>query len=327
MLVALDLVLKRRGRFGCNLRFLLEMGEELGSPGLRRFAAEKRDLLKADLLLASDGPRWRRAHPSIILGARGHLQFQLVCNPRAVDLHSGNWGGLAANPGTLVAHAITALVDARGEPTAEPLRARSMPTAIRDHLRSIPAPDAVPGVVIAENWGTFGTPAERVLGFGGIEILAYSTGDIVAPQSAIPPIAKAIVAYNFTVDYDPAGWQARIQDFLDARGLGAVKVLPTNIPVMGATRTDPTLPVVTWARDRLARATGKDVDVLPNMGGALPNDIFADDLGMTTLWVPHSYSGSQQHGGDEHVLRAIMAEGLHGMAALVSDLGNAVRTS
>ena len=321
-LVALELVLRRNGRFGCNLRYLLEMGEELGSPGLRAFVAEKGALLAADLLIASDGPRWRRDHPTIFLGARGHLQFQLLSDLRTVNLHSGNWGGLAANPGTLVAQAIAALVDARGLPAADPLLPRPMPSAMREHFRRIPSPDAVPGIAVEENWGPEGSHAERVLAAGGIEVLAYAAGDIGAPQSAIPPAASAVLAYNFTVDFDPTDAYRRIQEFLDRRGLGLVKVSPTNIPIMGATRTDPDLPIVAWARDRLAAVTGVAVDLLPNMGGALPNDIFAEDLGLTTIWVPHSYSGSQQHGGDEHVLRSVMEQGLKGMTSLFGDLGS-----
>jgi hypothetical protein len=65
--------------------------------------------------------------------------------------------------------------------------------------------------------------------------------------------------------------------------------------------------------------------VLPNLGGALPNDIFSDDLGLPTVWVPHSYPGCSQHAPDEHVPIALVREALGVMAGLYWDLGEARR--
>ena len=50
----------RGGKLGFNAKFLVEMGEEIGSPDLSKVCASLRDELKADLLLASDGPRLQR---------------------------------------------------------------------------------------------------------------------------------------------------------------------------------------------------------------------------------------------------------------------------
>src|SRR3546814_16444535 len=52
-------VLEARGRLGYNVTFLIEMAEEMGSPGLREVCFSQKDLLKADLLIASAGPRLR----------------------------------------------------------------------------------------------------------------------------------------------------------------------------------------------------------------------------------------------------------------------------
>ena len=62
--------------------------------------------------------------------------------------------------------------------------------------------------------------------------------------------------------------------------------------------------------------------VLPNFGGSLPNDIFADLLDLKTLWIPHSYPGCSQHAPDEHLLASIAREGLGLMAGLFWDLGD-----
>src|SRR5262249_25751137 len=96
-------VLAERGRLGFNTKILIEMGEEVGSAGLRELCvAQKHDLLRADLLIASDGPRAAPDRPTLFLGARGSHPIELVVDLREGSHHSGNWGGLLANPGIIL---------------------------------------------------------------------------------------------------------------------------------------------------------------------------------------------------------------------------------
>jgi acetylornithine deacetylase/succinyl-diaminopimelate desuccinylase-like protein len=89
-------------------------GEEIGSPGLGAVIAAHRDLLAADLLLASDGPRLSAETPTIFLGARGGRTFRLHLKRRAGGRHSGNFGGLLRNPGLEMAHALTTISGPEG---------------------------------------------------------------------------------------------------------------------------------------------------------------------------------------------------------------------
>jgi hypothetical protein len=78
---------------------------------------------------------------------------------------------------------------------------------------------------------------------------------------------------------------------------------------------------VGFALDSIARTTGARPALLPNLGGSLPNDVFAEILGLPTLWVPHSYPACSQHAPDEHLPVTIAREGLAIMAGLYWDLG------
>ena len=60
-----------------------------------------------------------------------------------------------------------------------------------------------------------------------------------------------------------------------------------------ATRTDPDHSWVTFARRSIERTIGRPPAVLPNLGGSLPNDCFAELLGLPTVWVPHSYAAAR----------------------------------
>ena len=89
----------------------------------------------------------------------------------------------------------------------------------------------------------------------------------------------------------------------------------------GATRTDPSNPWVAFTSDSIARTANQPPAILPSLGGSLPNDIFADDLNLPTVWVPHSYAGCSQHAPDEHALASVDRQALALMAGIYWDLG------
>jgi hypothetical protein len=100
-----------------------------------------------------------------------------------------------------------------------------------------------------------------------------------------------------------------------------VQVEPWKKAYFPATRLDPDHPWVRWASASIETTTGKRPAILPNLGGSLPNDIFADDLGLPTVWVPHSYAACSQHAPNEHMLAPIAREALKVMTGLYWDLG------
>jgi acetylornithine deacetylase/succinyl-diaminopimelate desuccinylase-like protein len=98
-LAAQAAVLATRGRLGFNAKWLIEMGEETGSPGLREVCRAHRDALSADVLIASDGPRLNAERPTVYLGTRGGASFDLTIDAREGGHHSGNWGRAPVQPG------------------------------------------------------------------------------------------------------------------------------------------------------------------------------------------------------------------------------------
>ena len=320
-LAALARVLETRGRFGFNVRLLLEMGEEIGSPGLRQLCETRSDMLAADVLIASDGPRLRANRPTIFLGSRGAQNFDLVVDLREGGHHSGNWGGLLANPGTILAGAIASLVDARGRILVDALRPPPIPESVRRALADI-EPGEPGGPAIDEDWGEPGlSPAERVFGWNTLEVLAFRTGNPDRPVNAIPPRATAHLQIRFVAGCDWRAFLPAIRAHLDAHDFGRVDVRPSDSEPMAATRLDPDHPWVRFASASIAATTGAAPAILPNLGGSLPNDCFADVLGLPTIWVPHSYPACSQHAPNEHLLATVAREGLRIMTGLFWDVG------
>ncbi|HRD75224.1 MAG TPA: M20/M25/M40 family metallo-hydrolase, partial [Hyphomicrobiaceae bacterium] len=132
-IAAIGAVIATRGRLGFNSKFLIEMGEETGSPGLDQIVAANKADFAADGFFASDGPRTEISHPNITLGNRGAATFELKVRLRDGGHHSGNWGGLLANPGTILAHALASIADRRGRILVEAWRPL-IPDGVREVL-------------------------------------------------------------------------------------------------------------------------------------------------------------------------------------------------
>jgi len=312
----------REGRLGFNVKWLVETGEETGSPGLAAFCAAHQAELAADVLIASDGPRLRADRPTVFLGSRGVANFDLTLRLREGAHHSGNWGGLLRNPGTVLAAAIASLVDGHGRILVEALRPPPIPANVRAALAGLEIGGDPGDPAIDGDWGEPGlTPAERVFAWNTLEVLAMRTGNPDHPVNAIPPTAQARLHMRFVVGTDIARLRTVVREHLAARGYGAIEV--SEPEVMHATRLDPDNPWVRFAVASIARSTGRAPVLLPNLGGSLPNDVFADILGLPTVWVPHSYPGCSQHAPDEHLLRPVAREALQLMSGLFWDLGEA----
>lgn len=319
---ALRLVIETRGKLGFNAKYLIEMGEETGSMGLSELCAEHRDLMSADLLIASDGPRLAPKRPTIFLGARGSLNFDLSIEARAGGHHSGNWGGLISNPGIQLAHAISSIVSPTGQIRIREWVPAELPAAVRRALADCQVDGGADGPEIEPEWGEPGlSPAERVFGWCSFEVLAYKTGNPDTPVNAIPPRAWARCQLRFVVGVDPDDLIPALRRHLDEHGFSMVKIALTRESMFRATRIDPDDAWVQWAVDSLERTSGQKTALLPNLGGSLPNDIFTDVLGLRTIWVPHSYPGCSQHAPNEHLPPELLRQALGLMTGLYWDLG------
>jgi acetylornithine deacetylase/succinyl-diaminopimelate desuccinylase-like protein len=320
---ALSAVLGLRGKLGFNIVAIIETGEEKGSPGLRDLCnAEKNGRLAADFFIASDGPRLAADRATIFLGARGARPIDLHLDLRDGAHHSGNWGGLLANPAIILTQALASITDARGAILVPEWRPE-IPEAVAEALSTIEVSTTGDGPRISENWGEPGlTAAERVYGWNSFEILAFTAGTPEAPVNAIPPSARAHCQLRYVHGTDEADIIPALRRHLDASGFSMVDIDASEDGWLRASRTDPGHPRVRWAIDSIRRTTGKDPAILPNLGGALPNDIFTDDMGLPTIWIPHSYAGCAQHAPNEHLLGSIAREGLAIMAGLFWDLGD-----
>lgn len=95
----------------CNIKFMIEGEEEVGSANLGVFVGQNKERLKADVVLISDTSMISLEHPSLETGLRGLSYVEVEVTGPNRDLHSGVYGGAVANPVTILAKLIASMHD------------------------------------------------------------------------------------------------------------------------------------------------------------------------------------------------------------------------
>ncbi|MEN9445494.1 MAG: hypothetical protein RL728_6 [Bacteroidota bacterium] len=99
------------GELACNVKFMIEGEEEVGSINLGPFIEKQKELLKADIILVSDTGMLSNDTPSITTGLRGLSYVEVEITGPNRDLHSGLYGGCVANPINILTKMIASLHD------------------------------------------------------------------------------------------------------------------------------------------------------------------------------------------------------------------------
>ena len=132
--------LVQTGQMNCNVKFIFEGEEEIGSPSLEAFLEDHKDLLKADIILVSDTSMIGKDTPSITTGLRGLAYWQIEVDGPNRDLHSGHFGGAVKNPINALCEMLAQVVDREGRITIPHFYddVLPIPSAEREMIAQIP---------------------------------------------------------------------------------------------------------------------------------------------------------------------------------------------
>lgn len=316
---ALNSLLSVQKKLGFNFKILFEMGEEIGSPGLKAFCQQNKELLKADVFIASDGPRISQKIPTIFTGSRGGINFDLSVNLRDNAHHSGNFGGILKDPSIILSHAIASITDARGQINIPEWLPTSLTPDIKEILAKLPLVDA--GFDLDPDWGQKElTMTERVFGWNSFSVLAMLSGEPEAPLNAISGHARSTCQLRFVVGTDVNKIIPALRNHLNSFGFEDVNIHESEMTPFPATRLEMNNSWLSLITKSLENSMGGKIDLLPNLGGSLPNDSFSEILELPTIWIPHSYAGCAQHSPNEHLSVPLARQALVCMTALFADL-------
>lgn len=294
-----------KGGLPITVTILFEGEEESGSPSLKPFLEANAAELKADYALVCDTSMWDRETPAIAAALRGLVGEEIVVTAADRDLHSGLFGGAAANPITILTRILAGLHDETGRITLP---------GFYDGVEETPAN-------IKASWDTLGRTAESFLGEVGLSLPSGEKGRSVLEltwarptaeingiiggytgegfKTVIAAKASAKVSFRLVGDQDPAKIRESFRSYVRSK-------IPADCSVefhphggSPAIQLSYDSPVLTKAKNALSDEWPKPAVVI-GMGGSIPivGD-FQKMLGMDSLLVGYGLTDDRIHSPNE----------------------------
>ncbi|CAN0654358.1 dipeptidase [Nitratireductor aquimarinus] len=293
------------GKLPCKITILFEGEEESGSPSLRPFLEANREELSAEFALVCDTAMWDRDTPAVCVGLRGLVGEEITIKAADRDLHSGFFGGAAANPITVLARILGDLHDENGRVTVP---------GFYEGVEETPAE-------ILKTWEGLGETTEDFLGPIGLSKLfgekdrsalelvwARPTAEVNGItggytgegfKTVIPAEASTKVSFRLVHKQDPEKIRAAFRAFVEER-------LPDDCRVefhphggSPAFQLDYDMPLVTRAQAALTDEWSKPAVAIA-MGGSIPiAGEFRRMLDMETLLVGFGLQDDRIHSPNE----------------------------
>ncbi|MAW86788.1 MAG: hypothetical protein CMJ42_09690 [Phyllobacteriaceae bacterium] len=314
------------GSLPCRVTILFEGEEESGSPSLKPFLEANAGELKADFALVCDTNMWDPQTPAISAGLRGLVGEQIKVKAASRDLHSGYYGGAAANPIHILTRILADLHDAAGRITIP---------GFYEGVNETP-PE------ILEMWNGLNRTPESFLGEVGLSEPAGETGRTLLEmiwarptaevngiwggytgegfKTVIPAEASAKVSFRLVHDQDPAAIRTAFRDFVRARIPADCSVEFEEHGGSPAIQLPYDSPLLQTARGALSDEWETDALMIA-MGGSIPivGD-FQRMLGMESLLVGFGLGDDQIHSPNEKYELASFHKGQRSWARILHAL-------
>lgn len=317
---------KVQGRLPCRVTIMLEGEEESGSPSLKPFLAANAKELKADVALVCDTNMLDRDTPAISTGLRGLMEEEIIIRAASRDLHSGYYGGAAANP----IHILTKIL-----------------ADFRDDQGRITIPDFYEGVEetpahVMEMWAGLGRTTEKFLGEVGLSILAGEkdrtvleliwarptlevngiTGGYTGEgfKTVIAAEASAKISCRLVHKQDPEKIRAAFRKFVEDRIPADCSVSFHNHGGSPAVQLPYDSPILAKTKQALSDEWPNPA-VMISMGGSIPvvGD-FKDMLGMESVLVGFGLADDRIHSPNEKYELSSFHKGARSWARILAAL-------
>jgi acetylornithine deacetylase/succinyl-diaminopimelate desuccinylase-like protein len=323
-LLAIESHLAVHGELPCNVIFLLEGEEEIGSPHIADFVHEHKKALDADLVITADGQIHPSGRPKITFGVRGVASFELRASGANRDLHSGNFGGVAPNPIWTLIHLLASMKNERGEITIDGLYDNVLPASPAELEAMKNLPLDLEAVKADLGLANLDQPLERPfyerLMFQPTLTVNGFHGGYGGPGS------KTVLPHEAIVKCDIRLVEAQTPDEILAKVGNHVKRHAANvefIPLDGMypSKTSLDSPFTAPLRDAFLAAQNVEPLLYPSTGGSLPDYVFTKTLGIPAFVTPYGNADEDNHAPNENLKLDCFFNGIRTGAAVLSHLG------
>ncbi|NMC12369.1 MAG: dipeptidase [Chloroflexi bacterium] len=267
--------IQKTSQLPCNLKFIFEGEEEIGSPNLAPFIASHKDLLSSDVVLNLDSGIIAEDFPSITVALRGLAYFEIRVSGPTSDLHSGMFGGVVHNPAQVLCELIAGMHDDQGRVTLPGYydRVRPLTDEERADMKRLPMDDKhflrITGAPAL--YGEAGyTSAERVGARPTLEVnglLSGFTGE--GSKTVLPAKAMAKISMRLVPDQDPAEVHQQLLKYMEKNAPPTVIWEVIQMAGGFASIVDRNTPGVQALADAFQTVWGKPVG-FKREGGSIP---------------------------------------------------------
>ena len=329
-ILALESLLAVQGKLPCNVIVLLEGEEEVGSPHIADFVRTHRDLLKADLVITSDGPVAENGRPTIEFGVRGVVSFELRARGAKRDLHSGNYGGIAPNPLWTLVHLLGTMKNSLGEITIEGFYDNVQPPTEleRAALARLPVDEhAARRDLEVEH---FDAPHDRPY-FD--RLACWPTLTINGLHGGYGgPGSKTVLPHEAFAKCDIRLVETQTAEEIFAKVEAHVRRHAPGVEFIRQGGMDPSKtpldsPYAEPIRQGIVAAQGEEPLIIPTVGGSLPNYVFTRILGIPDFTVPYANADEANHAPNENLELERFIRGIKTGAAMLTCLGQMQTTN
>lgn len=326
-LLAIDALLHENEELPCNIKFILEGEEEIGSVHLPEFIKNHQDLLSADGCIWEFGGVDHRDVPMQYLGLRGICYVELSVTTAQMDVHSGLGGSIFPNAAWRLVWALNSLKDSQEKILLPGFYDDVVPPTTRDIAMLAALPP-----VAEEYRSRYGIneflkdyPNETALKLASVfeptcTICGLTSGyQGKGSKTVLPAQASAKVDFRLVPDQTPRKVLEQLRRHLDEEGFSDIK-----IEFLGgepAARTDPDHPFVKMVVETSTEAFGQQMELVPMVGGSGPNYEFVHILKLPVVTTGIGYPGGNAHAPDENIRIDLYLKGAKHVARIIQAFG------
>lgn len=326
-LFAIDAILAEDDELPCNVKFVVEGEEEIGSVHLPEFVKKNKEKLAADACIWEFGGVDHRGVPMQYLGMRGICYVELSIETAEGDVHSGLGGSIFPNAAWRLIWALNSLKDAD-----ERIRIPGFYDPIKTPTeRDIELMEALPEA--ADEYKSRYGINEFLKGLtGGVELIVAETFEPACTicgltsgyqgagsKTVLPAKAFAKVDFRLVPDQTPPQVLEQLRAHLDREGFSDVEIEFLGGGPPG--RTDPDDVFIQLVIDTANQIYDEPMETVPMVGGSGPNHAFIHELKVPVATAGIGYPGTNAHAPNENIRLDLYLIGAKHIARILKEFG------
>ncbi len=330
---AVDAILAEEGELPCNVKFVVEGEEEIGSVHLEPFVKTNRDLLAGDVCVWEIGGVDHQGYPIQMVGLRGICYVELHARTANQDVHSGTGGSIFPNASWRLVWALNTLKDDDENillprfyedvvpPTAREIELLKQQPDMRDYYKEkydldgfLKGTDDPLELQIQAVYQPTCTICGLTAGYQG-----------EGSKTVLPAEASAKIDFRLVPNMTPEKVLQQLRTHLDNQGFTDIEIV--NLGGNPPAKTNPDHPAVKIAVEAAKDVYEKPTRVIPMIGGSGPNYIFQKYLGVPIISSGAGDSEGRAHAPNESISLELYIKGAKHFAWILKLLGESHTSS